>query len=92
MPGNTNDPSNYEKDFLCRTRIGLVPSVSSSLGRNNARNFEAELGEQENLGVVADNPWKELDTNLSQASEIKLIEADFTFKLLNHGRPYIQFT
>ena len=72
--------------------IGLVPSVSSSLGRNNARNFEAELEEQENLGIITDNPWKELDTDLSRASEIKLIEADFTFKLLNHGRLYIQFT
>ena len=39
--------------------IGLVLSVSSSLGRNNARNFEAELEEQGNLGVT-DNPWKEL--------------------------------
>ena len=38
---------------------------------------------QEKLGVITDNPWKELDTDLSQASEIKLIEADFTFKLLN---------
>ena len=72
--------------------IGPVPCVSSSLGRNNARNFEAELEQQENLGVITDNPWKELDTSLSQASEIKLIEVDFTFKLLNHGRPYIQFT
>ena len=72
--------------------IGMVPSVSSSLGRNNARNFEAELEEQESLGVITDNPWKELDTNLSQASEIKLIEADFTFELLNHGWPYLQFT
>ena len=72
--------------------IGLVPSVSSSLGRNNARNFEAELEEQQNLGVITDKPWKELHTDLSQASGIKLIEADFTFKLLNHGQPYIQFS
>ena len=42
----------------------MVPSVLSSLGRNNARNFEAELEEQENLGVITDYPWKELDTNL----------------------------
>ena len=69
--------------------IGLVPSVSSGLGRNNARDFEAEL---ENLGIITDSPWKELDTDLSQASEIKLIEVDFTFKLLNHGQLYIQFT
>ena len=72
--------------------IGLVPSVSSSLGRNNAGNFEAELEEKENLGVTTDNPWKELDTNPSQVSEMKLIEADFTFKLLNHGRLHIQST
>ena len=72
--------------------IGLVNTVSSSLGLNNARNFEAELEEQENLGVITDKPWKELDTDLSQASGIKLIEADFTFKLLNHGQPYIQFS
>ena len=72
--------------------IGLVPSVSSSLGRNNARDFEAELEEEENLGVITDNPWNGLDTDLSEASEIKLIEADFTFKLLNHGQPNIQFT
>ena len=72
--------------------IGLVPCVSCGLSRNNARNFEAELEEQEDQGVITDNPWKELDTNLSQVSEIKLTDADFTFKLLNHGRPYIQFT
>ena len=51
---------------------GLVPSVLSNLGRNNAGNFKAKLEEQENLKVVTDNPWKEFDTNLSQASEIKL--------------------
>ena len=72
--------------------IDLVPSVSSSLGRDNVRNFKAELEEQADLGVITDNSWKELDTDLSPASEIKLIEADFTFKLLNHGRLYIQFT
>ena len=90
MPGNINDLSDYEKDFLCTTRDrpGPLCLVSS---RNNARNFEAELEEQENLGVITDYPWKELE-NLSQAFEIKLIEADVTFKLLNHGRPYIQFT
>ena len=44
--------------------IGLVPSVSSSLGCNNARNFEAKLEEQENLRVITDKPWKELDTDL----------------------------
>ena len=52
--------------------IGLVPSVSPNLGRNNARNFKAELEEQEKLEVTTVNLWKELDTNLSQASEIKL--------------------
>ena len=72
--------------------IGLILCISCGLGRNNALNFEAELEEQEDLGVITDNPWKELDTSLSQASEIKLIDVDFTFKLLNHGRPYIQFT
>ena len=46
--------------------IGLVPSVSSSLGHNHVRNFEAELEEQENLRVITDNPEKELDTDLSQ--------------------------
>ena len=56
------------------------------------RNFEAALEEQENLGIITDRPWKELDTDLSQASEIKLMEADVTFKLLNHGQLYIQFT
>ena len=81
-----------KKIFFARRGIGLVSSSSSNLGRNNARNFLAKLEEQENLGVITDSPWKELDTNLSQASEIKLIEADFTFKLLNHDRPYIQFT
>ena len=33
-----------------------------------------------------------VDTDLSRASEIKLIEADFTFKSLNNGQLYIQFT
>ena len=70
-----------EKISFVGPGIGLVPSVSSSLSRNNARNFEAELEEQENRGVITDNPWKELDTDLSQASEIKLLQADFTFKL-----------
>ena len=92
LPGNTNDHLTIKKITSVGPPIGLVPSVSSSLGRNNARNFEAELEEQENLGIITDRPWKELDIDLSQASEIKLIEADFTFKLLNHGQLYIQFT
>ena len=54
LPGNTDDPSDCEKDFLRRTRAG--PSVSSSLACNDARNFEAELEELENLGVITDNP------------------------------------
>ena len=29
-----------------------------------------------------DTPWEELDTDLSQASEIKLIEADFALKIV----------
>ena len=64
---------------------GLVSSVLFDLGHNNAGNFKAKLEEQENLEVITDNPLKELDTNLSQASEIKQTKADFTFKFLNHG-------
>ena len=89
LPRNTNDHLTIKKITFVGPPIGLVPSVSSSLGRNNARDFEAEL---ENLGIITDSPWKELDTDLSQASEIKLIEVDFRFKLLNHGQLYIQFT
>ena len=55
LPGNPeNNPSDCEKDFLRRNRAR--PSVSFSLGRNAARNFEAELEEQENLGVIIVNP------------------------------------
>ena len=67
---------NFRHLLSCDT---IVPSVSSSLGRNNARNFEAELEEQENLGIITDRPWTELNTYLSQASEIKLIEADLIY-------------
>ena len=82
LPGNTNDHLTIKKITFVRQPIGLVLSASSSLGRNNVRNFEAELEEQENLGIITDSPWKELD--LSQASEIKLIKADFTFKPTVH--------
>ena len=92
LPGNTNNHLTMKTITSVGPPMGVVPSVSSSLGRNNARNFEVELEEQENLGVITDNPWKELDTDLSQASEIKLIDADFTFKLLNQGLLYIHFT
>ena len=67
---------NFRHLLSCDT---IVPSVPSSSGRNNARNFEAELEEQENLGIITDRPWTELDTDLSQASEIKLIEADLIY-------------
>ena len=51
LPGHTVDPSDCGEDLL-RSRITRVrPSVSSSLGRNDARNLEAELEEEENLGV-----------------------------------------
>ena len=76
----TRHPSRKVMNF--RHLLGcdtIVPSVSSSLGRNNAQNFEAELEEQENLGIITDRPWTELDTDLSQASEIKLIEADLIY-------------
>ena len=53
-PGNTDGPSDCEKDFLLGTRAR--PSVSSSPGRYDARNFETELEEQENLGVTIDIP------------------------------------
>ena len=61
LPGNTDDPSDCAEDLLCSRRTRARPSVLSGLGRNDARNFEAELEEQENLGVVIDNLSKSLD-------------------------------
>ena len=38
LPGNTDNPSDREKDSFIGP--GARPSVSSSSGRNDARNFE----------------------------------------------------
>ena len=56
LPGNANDHLTIKKITFVGPPIGLLPSVSSSLGRDKAQNFEAELEEQENLGIITHRP------------------------------------
>ena len=75
LPGNSeNDPSDREEDLLRSRRTRARLSVSSAgLGRNDAvaRDFEAELEDQESLLVVIENLSENLD-DLKNAEPVQL--------------------